>query len=123
MAKRKRAKDSSGGSSRKKAKATAAPVVSKLMSLAPELRNAIWGYTLLQSDDIDVDANLKIPPLICVSRQLRSEASGIWFTQNQFNHRISNCNADVALAWTWHTDARGFSSPCTMVILPSPTCL
>ncbi|KAK5706103.1 hypothetical protein LTR97_001089 [Elasticomyces elasticus] len=78
MAKRKRAKNSSGGSSRKKAKATAAPVVSRLMSLAPELHNAIWEYTLLQSDDIDVDANLKIPPLICASRQLRNEASGIW---------------------------------------------
>ncbi|KAK5739639.1 hypothetical protein LTR17_005123 [Elasticomyces elasticus] len=77
MAKRKRGKNSSGASSRKKAKATAPPVVSRLMSLPPELRNSIYEYVLLEPDDIDVDANLLPPALIQVSPQIKAEASGI----------------------------------------------
>ncbi|KAK3617304.1 hypothetical protein LTR56_025372 [Elasticomyces elasticus] len=121
MAKRKRAKNSSGGSSRKKAKATAPPVVSRLMSLPPELRNSIYEYVLLEPDDIDVDTNLLPPALIQVSPQIKAEASGIWYAQNQFHNDIIDCNIEVAMKWRWHILRLGMpTSNGTSAILPSP---
>ncbi|KAK3111750.1 hypothetical protein LTR53_012683, partial [Teratosphaeriaceae sp. CCFEE 6253] len=82
-----------------------------LFTLPPELRNAVYEYALTSPDmDIKVTKDLRIPPLIQTSRQIRSETRGIWHGGNTFTHDIQRCNADLFLAWLRHLHAQGLKA-------------
>ncbi|KAK5117157.1 hypothetical protein LTR85_008925 [Meristemomyces frigidus] len=58
----------------------------KLLGIPPELRNHIYRYAPTDSDLIQVNArNATRPDLLLTCRQLRQEASGIFFGENAFH--------------------------------------
>lgn len=66
-----------------------------LLSLPPELRLLIFEAALVEGE-IKVKAHTTPPALLATNRQIRDEASGIWYTQNSFHFRIDDCDASIA---------------------------
>lgn len=59
---------------------------SRLFVLAAELRNRIYELVLVEDEKIWFNKkNFKQPGLLCVNRQIRSEASPIYYHLNTFN--------------------------------------
>ncbi|KAK6417465.1 hypothetical protein LTR81_009214 [Elasticomyces elasticus] len=75
---------------------------SAFLALPPELRNTIYELALLRSDHIPVVKELQIPHLLHVSRQVKKEASGIWYEGNRFRHDIRNCDAELFQRFVRH---------------------
>ncbi|KAK4891701.1 hypothetical protein LTR27_009709 [Elasticomyces elasticus] len=95
---------------RSQTKAKAADVdeqKSAFLALPPELRNRIYEYVLIDPNKISVDANLQIPPLLHVSRQVKTEASGIWYWGNHFRRDIRDCNGELLTRFTQHYRSAG----------------
>lgn len=71
---------------------------SPLLDLPPELRNEIYRYTLHASDWLVVDGNMpEEPGLLSACRQIRTEASPIYYFENWFHIWINNYDGEV----TW----------------------
>ncbi|KAF7192845.1 hypothetical protein HII31_05828 [Pseudocercospora fuligena] len=79
-----------------------------LLTIAPELRNQIYDLALIEEDSIQVSSTLKEPALLSVCRQIRSEARGIWFSENQFTFRVVDCDISLLLkSFAWVQDVPG----------------
>ncbi|GIZ42649.1 hypothetical protein CKM354_000590800 [Cercospora kikuchii] len=63
-----------------------------LLSIAPELRNMIYEYALVEPGSVQIRAGAREPGLLAVCRQIRSEARGIWLSMNTFKFTISDCD-------------------------------
>lgn len=90
---------------------------SKLLSLPAELRNKIYKCCLI-ADDIDdteiptilrkgvcsvlITKDLKLPALLAVCRQIRMEATDIFYRSNKFHVPIHDWDASLYLAWRSH---------------------
>ena len=70
----------------------------RLLSLAPEIRNRIYRYVLVEDEDSDIiiDSDHALPAhpsLLHTCRQIRHEASEIYFAENVFVVRIHTYDA------------------------------
>lgn len=86
----------------------------KLLELSGELRNRIYEYTLCEEEPITIDRyNLEEPPLLLACKQIREEASSIYYGENDFEFEVPNFDLDVAIeyfrrpsALKYHNDNR-----------------
>jgi len=63
-----------------------------LMKLPPELRNNIYRHAFLDSNPTSIDlSKVKLPPLLSISSEIRSEALSIFFYEGTFT-TIVRCN-------------------------------
>lgn len=65
----------------------------RLLSLPPEIRHTIWTFALSEASPIVVrcpETGVKPgqPALLCACRQIRSEAIGIYFSNNTFSFSV-----------------------------------
>lgn len=68
--------------------------------LSAELRNEIYELALVSSDEIKITKEtFAQPALLCTCRQIRAEASKIYYVQNQFSTRISRLDASLLHAF------------------------
>ncbi|KAK5706091.1 hypothetical protein LTR97_001077 [Elasticomyces elasticus] len=93
---------------------------SAFLVLPPELRNRIYEYALIKPYNITVDVHLQIPPLLDVSRQIKKEASGIWYESNRFSHYIQDCNAMLLQRFTKHCKNTGMKARDQLEIYETP---
>ncbi|KAF2167339.1 hypothetical protein M409DRAFT_22149 [Zasmidium cellare ATCC 36951] len=64
-----------------------------LLGLPAELRNAIYGYALVKQEPVKVYARTtQQPALLQVSRQMRDEASSIYYQDNEFELVVMDYN-------------------------------
>ena len=75
---------------------------SGLLSLPPELRNAIYELALNESIGVVVDNRFGQPALLNTCRQIRAEARPVWYTENRFLVRIHNSKDDVLARFDEH---------------------
>lgn len=62
-----------------------AQLQSPLLQLPAELRNIVYRYSLIKTGEIRIQLRDLIPPsILCVCRQIRHEASSIFFSENTF---------------------------------------
>ncbi|KAK5111966.1 hypothetical protein LTR85_011713 [Meristemomyces frigidus] len=74
----------------------------RLLDLPPELRSNIYELALLQTSKIQVNRKLRIPTLLQSSHQVREEASGIYYKQNEFVATVYDCIASEVNRWSAH---------------------
>lgn len=72
---------------------------SRLLSLPPELRNAVWSYAL-EEGLVPVTPILRLSALFATCRQTRAETEKLWFSLNIFNLEINDFDASLLLKWT-----------------------
>ncbi|KAK4549861.1 hypothetical protein LTR36_005162 [Oleoguttula mirabilis] len=73
-----------------------------LLSLPPELRNRIYRFVLVESDDIHVAATGPLPVepgFLRTCSQVRNESSAIYYKKNKFNFVVKNHNARLYVQW------------------------
>ena len=102
------------------------PPASRLLELPGELRNKIYRYCLVVGDEHDteylmrittngrfvvVTKDLKIPPLLSVSQQVRNEAIHIWYAANTFRVSLQDYDPTLYLAWKRHVDVISRTAP------------
>ena len=82
---------------------------SRLLNLPPELRNKIYEFALVESQEIQVHQQniVKPPPLLACCRQIRSEALGLFFTGNNFRIWSQDCSGRLVLRWRRHFENYG----------------
>ncbi|KAK5744422.1 hypothetical protein LTR17_002132 [Elasticomyces elasticus] len=68
-----------------------------LPTIAPELRNKIYELVLLEEDIICVDKKLRVPALLQVCRQIRTDTLAMWYERNTFCFTIMHCNPGLIL--------------------------
>ena len=93
------------------------PPASRLLELLGELRNKIYRYCLVVDDEHDTEhpmrittngrfvvvaKDLKIPPLLSVSQQVRNEAIHIWYAANTFRVSLPDYDPTLYLARRRH---------------------
>ncbi|KAK4500664.1 hypothetical protein PRZ48_008853 [Zasmidium cellare] len=62
-----------------------------LLGFPAEIRNRIYEHALIEDDAIDVNpTGLPQPALLCTSRQIRTEAIGIYYNSNKFRVLIQS---------------------------------
>lgn len=57
---------------------------------------------LVEPDPIEVDFMTRIPDILQVNRQIRAEASGIWYKLNEFDIDVQDCDATELNRWASH---------------------
>jgi hypothetical protein len=76
---------------------------SLLLSLPPEIRNIIYRYALVE-DEIEIDPPMspvpEQPSLLQTNRQVRAEASDIYYKENEFVWCIEDFNVEAFVAWS-----------------------
>ncbi|KAK4895243.1 hypothetical protein LTR27_006586 [Elasticomyces elasticus] len=82
----------------------------KLFALPAELRNSIYEEVLQQGTDVAIDADTRIPALLQVSKQVRSETLAMWYKGNTFRFFITDCDGALVCAWHRHCIAIGFTA-------------
>ncbi|KAK5699275.1 hypothetical protein LTR17_023368 [Elasticomyces elasticus] len=113
MSKRSRNADSTGREPRKRRAAhvthqsnfvfkNAPTVGGLLLTLPPELRNAIYEYVLPQGINIEVERGMNAPPLLQVCREVRNETVPMWYLGNTFHHTVKQCNGDLFERWVMY---------------------
>ncbi|KAK5117156.1 hypothetical protein LTR85_008924 [Meristemomyces frigidus] len=71
-------------------------VMSRLLRLAPELRNCIYRHALLEPDIIEINASQHLEPgLLRTCQQIRNEAGSIFFGENRFMLRVTGFQMDM----------------------------
>ena len=80
---------------------------SKLLSLPPGLRNAIYEYTYVRKKPINVIPRLKQPALLRACRQTRKESLKLWCYSNKFALRTHNCDTSLLIKFESHLKATG----------------
>ena len=96
------------------------------MEAPTELRNRIYEYCLkaeylygtglridLHSDRIIVHKQLKALALLSTCRQVRNEASHIWYLANRFTIDIIDYDATLFVAWKKQVEEKLVSKPDT----------
>lgn len=82
------------------------------LDLPPEIRNNIYEHALVEKEPIALDQEQgtypAIPGLLSVCRQIRNEASAIWYMSNDFVFVIEQCDARLLNAWVGHCRDVGF---------------
>lgn len=65
---------------------------SKLLGIAPEIRNAIYGYVLISEEDIEIPTSGKLnrPAILRVCQQISSEATTIYYGRNTFRSDVGD---------------------------------
>ncbi|KAK4610579.1 hypothetical protein CLAFUW4_14140 [Fulvia fulva] len=85
----------------------------RLLSLPAEMENKIYRYTLTTPEDIEIRsaADLPVGPgLLRTCRQIRPEAIGIYYHENDFAFPIQNFNADCYIKFCKSSRNRLMSS-------------
>ncbi len=73
---------------------------SPLIMLPPEIRNEIYRHCLVINEGrIMIDKQLKPPALLSVCRQIRQEATALWYLGNGFTIKLRSCDASLYRAW------------------------
>ncbi|KAK5121087.1 hypothetical protein LTR85_005571 [Meristemomyces frigidus] len=93
----------------KTAKGNESSTQSKLLSLPPELRAAIFEYCLHEGE-IQITAQLQQPGLLQTCKQLRAETLPMWYyaKDNVFHAEIRDCDASLYNRFECHVRAIGF---------------
>ena len=74
-----------------------------ILRLPAEIRNHVYALSLVLSERITVDKdNFTQPNLLRVCRQIREEASGIYYRQNKFSIIYQDLEPTVAINWYQH---------------------
>ena len=73
-----------------------------MLTLPPEIRNAIYAYALNRILDIEIKPTLRGPALPKVCRQLRAEALEMWYSLNEFETIVKDYDATLVLNWHAH---------------------
>lgn len=75
---------------------------SRLLSLPPELRNAIYREVLLENGVVRItnEARPAPPSLLQVNRQIRKEATAIYYKENTLRFCIWKFDAGVYITWS-----------------------
>lgn len=82
---------------------TSTPSTSALLSLPPEMRNRIYRFALLHENDILTQTGSKPPAdpaILRTCRQLRNEASGIYYQENDIVFEVESYDIDTYVRWT-----------------------
>ncbi|KAK3653365.1 hypothetical protein LTR56_004569 [Elasticomyces elasticus] len=91
-----------------------------LPTIAPELRNKIYELVLLENKKICINKKLRMPALLQVCRQIRSDTLVMWYERNAFSITVMHCHADVLLRWVRHIEIaplRGINKVPTLVFI------
>lgn len=72
------------------------------LDLSAELQNRIYEITLVSDDAIEIDDESKQPGLLQTNRQVRQEATKVWYFQNSFLVSIDECDARLAALFQEH---------------------
>lgn len=77
-----------------------------LKIIPPELRNEIYALVLTQNDDIIIPTtgNLDEPALLRVCKQIRSEATALYYESNNFRAMVSHQACTGPSVWIDHVD-------------------
>lgn len=71
----------------------------RLFDLPPELRNRIYHLALKEDDFVEITSSRIPPPWLSACKQIRSEALCLWYTSNDFEARIQDCDISLVLAF------------------------
>ncbi|KAK4541937.1 hypothetical protein LTR36_007301 [Oleoguttula mirabilis] len=88
---------------------------SKLMSLPPELRIAIFEFCLCEVGPIEVTALLKEPALLQTDRQVRAETRPIWYQGNEFYSDVHDCDATLDSRFRVHVADQKLQGPVVRI--------
>ncbi|KAI5359479.1 hypothetical protein Slin14017_G103810 [Septoria linicola] len=86
---------------------------SGLLRLPAELRNRIYEHVLVEEDPIPIEPGLKLPQLLSTCAQIREEATLLWFSENDFQTVITDCDSTSLQCfedWSYHFQNK-FSEP------------
>ena len=73
---------------------------SPLVELPPELRNKVYRYVLLSEGPVHVGATgFMEPPLLMTAKQIRQEASSIFYKENEFDVLIIDYDIKNCIKW------------------------
>lgn len=107
----------------------AALTASRLLNLAPELRNRIYEYALSlsnSSEKLDLNHSFRgsnpvyrEPGLLTACRQIREEALKIYLVSNNFRIKIFDCEIDRLVAFERRCEAFGVANEMKVSILPA----
>ena len=92
-----------------------------LLSLPGEVRNRIYGYSLVEASRITIDDQDSFPAepaLLQTCRRVRSEALDIYYKENEFRFIIEEFEASHYIEWCQISDNKRLAYR-TFVILPS----
>lgn len=95
-----------------------------LLSLPAELRNKIWHYALVLPHQVVIAPGCVAPPmepgLLRVSKQLRSETAGIYYTNHEFSCAIADFD-HRAYRWCTHfSPLRHYNGARKEIVLQIP---
>lgn len=76
------------------------PTSYALLQLAPELRNHIWEYAVIDSNVIAIDDGWHEPGLLLACKQIRNEARPFFYCQNSFTAHPTEYNSDIYIPVT-----------------------
>jgi hypothetical protein len=68
------------------------------LKLSAELRNRVYGFAVIEEDDIDIETTKCRPGILRATMETKSEATSIYFGRNNFYASISSGH-DVLLGW------------------------
>ena len=77
---------------------------SRLLNLAPELRNQIYHHVLPQDADLLVGAAAATPGILRTCKIIRREAGGIFCGRNDFHIKLGGHPQDLKCAQDWIAD-------------------
>ncbi|KAK3653368.1 hypothetical protein LTR56_004572 [Elasticomyces elasticus] len=75
---------------------------SPLLSLAPEIRNLIYEYTLLEPTKIDITPSYRTPGFLSTCRLVRQEATAMYWNRNHWTVYAPGCDVSLAIAFVTH---------------------
>ncbi|KAK5701637.1 hypothetical protein LTR97_004455 [Elasticomyces elasticus] len=99
--------------------------VSRLLDLAPELRNHIYRMAVIHDQPIVVSTQgYNIPPLLSVCKQIRHEAESVFYYENAFETELFDYNIELHHKFIRHLKDLGLqkkkinASPKTISWMP-----
>jgi hypothetical protein len=92
-------------------------VIVPFFRLPAELRNRIYREALLSPEPVREGQE---PALLQISQQIRHEASGIWYGENQFIFTIWHCRATHLRAFTARLRAADIARPRVSIATREP---
>ncbi|KAK3652764.1 hypothetical protein LTR56_005059 [Elasticomyces elasticus] len=82
---------------------------SQLHALAPEFRNMVYRYVLVETTSMEIGAGLTRPAqpgLLQVDRQTRREVSSTYYAENRFSLHIEECEVSDYIKWCKSSEQR-----------------
>lgn len=100
---------------------SAAPGDFKLLTLPAEMCNAVYKLVLVDDEGcITVDKKFMPPGFLQLTRQVRQEASAVYYKGNTFHHEVKNCDATLMLRFDLACTPLDFSVTKQVVIKGKP---